>query len=53
VFRKKTTTLRVAAIQALGEARTPAALSALKELLADKDREVRESATRVLANASA
>jgi HEAT repeat protein len=53
VFKKKTTTLRVAAVQALGEARTPAALAALKELLADKDREVRESATRVLAHAGA
>jgi HEAT repeat protein len=51
VFRKKTTSLRVAAVQALGEARTPAALAALKDLLADKDREVRESATRVLAHA--
>lgn len=53
VFKKKTPALRVAAVQALGEARTPQALAALKELLADKDREVRESATRVLAHASA
>jgi len=51
VFKKKTTILRVAAVQALGEARPPAALAALKELLADKDREVRERATRVLAHA--
>ena len=53
VFKKKTSALRVAAVQALGEARTQQALAALKELLADKDREVRESATRVLAHAGA
>lgn len=51
LFRKKTTVLRVAAVQALGEAKTPAALAALKELLGDKEREVRDTATRALAQA--
>ena len=50
LFRKKAVNLRVAAVQALGEARTPAALSALRELLADKDRDVRDTATRALAH---
>ena len=50
LFRKKTTVFRVAAVQALGEARTPAALAALRELTGDKDREVRETATRALAH---
>jgi HEAT repeat protein len=49
IFKKKDATLRVAAVQALVEARTPAALAALKELAADKEREVRETATRALA----
>jgi HEAT repeat protein len=52
VFKKKTTNVRVAAVQALGEARTPAAFAALKELVADKDREVRETASRALAHAT-
>jgi HEAT repeat protein len=52
LFRKKETSLRVAATQALGEARTPAALTALKELLEDKDRDVRDTATRALAHAA-
>jgi HEAT repeat protein len=50
LFRKKAVNLRVAAVQALGEARTPAALTALRELLADKDRDVRDTATRALAH---
>jgi HEAT repeat protein len=50
LFRKKGTNLRVAATQALGEARTPAAITALRELLEDKDRDVRETATRALAH---
>jgi len=49
LFRKKDTSLRVAAVQALGEARTPAALNALRDLADDKDREVRETASRALA----
>ena len=51
LFRKKDAHLRVAAAQALGDARTPAAITALKELLGDKDRDVRETATRALAHA--
>lgn len=50
LFRKKPTNIRVAAVQALGEAKTPAALAALKELSADKEREVRDTATRALAH---
>jgi len=49
LFRKKAVNIRVAAVQALGEAKTPAALTALRELVADKDRDVRETATRALA----
>ena len=52
LFKKKSTAFRVAAVQALGEARTPAALAALKDLVADKDRDVRETATRALAHAA-
>lgn len=51
LFRKKTTAFRVAAVQALAEARTPAALAALRELAGDKEREVRDTATRALAHA--
>jgi HEAT repeat protein len=49
LFRKKDSTMRVAAVLALGEAKSPAALNALKDLADDKDREVRETATRTLA----
>ena len=49
LFRKKDSGMRVAAVMALGEARSPAALNALKELAGDKDRDVRETATRALA----
>jgi HEAT repeat protein len=49
LFRKKDANMRVAAVQALGEAHTPAAANALKELTNDKDKEVREMASRVLA----
>ena len=52
LFRKKAVNIRVAAVQALGEARTPAALTALKELVGDKDREVRDTATRALTHAA-
>lgn len=51
LFRKKATNIRVAAVQALGDAKTAAALTALKELIGDKEREVRETATRALAHA--
>ena len=49
LFRKKDNTMRVAAVLALVEAKSPAALNALKELADDKDKEVRETATRALA----
>lgn len=52
LFRKKAVNLRVAAVQALGEAGTPAALHALRDLVADKDRDVRDTATRALAHAT-
>jgi HEAT repeat protein len=46
LFKKKPTEHRVAAVEALGEARTPTALKALQELREDKDREVRDAAFR-------
>ena len=52
LFKKKDNALRVAAVQALGDARTPAAVNALKLLADDKDREVRETASRALAQAA-
>ena len=51
LFRKKPTNIRVAAVQALGDAKTAAALTALKELIGDKEKDVRETATRALAHA--
>jgi len=51
LFRKKPTNIRVAAVQALGEAKTPAAIQALKDLSADKEREVRDTASRALTHA--
>jgi len=51
LFRKKATNIRVAAVQALGDARTTVALTALKELVGDKEKDVRETATRALAHA--
>ena len=44
LFKKKSTAFRVAAVQGLGEARTPEALEALKGLVADKDDDVAGSA---------
>src|SRR3712207_8834830 len=41
LFRRKSTAYRVAAVRALGEARTPVAAAALRMLLNDRDREVR------------
>ena len=46
---RRSATLRTVAIQALGEARTPAAIIALKELVNDRDKDVREAAQRALA----
>jgi HEAT repeat protein len=43
LFRKKATAYRVAAVRALGEARTPAAMGALQNLLHDKEKDVREA----------
>ncbi|MFN2565761.1 MAG: HEAT repeat domain-containing protein, partial [Gemmatimonadaceae bacterium] len=48
LFRRKSTAYRVAAVQALGEARTPVAAAALRMLLNDKDREVREAVAAAL-----
>ncbi|MGQ0714691.1 MAG: HEAT repeat domain-containing protein [Gemmatimonadaceae bacterium] len=43
LFRKKATAYRVQAVRALGEARTPAAMGALQNLLHDKEKDVREA----------
>jgi HEAT repeat protein len=45
---KRGSTLRIAAVRALAEARTGNALSALKALANDKDRDVREAASRAI-----
>jgi HEAT repeat protein len=52
LFRKKSTNIRVAAVQALGDAKTPGAIAALKELTGDKEKDVRETASRALAHSS-
>ena len=44
LFKKKSTAFRVAAVQGLGEARTPEATEALKGLVGDKDDDVATSA---------
>jgi HEAT repeat protein len=44
LFKKKSTAFRVAAVQGLGESRTPEALDALKGLVSDKDDDVAGSA---------
>jgi len=48
-FRKKTTALRLAAVQALTEARTPPAIEALQKLREDKEPAVRAAAVQSLA----
>jgi HEAT repeat protein len=48
LFKKKGTAFRVAAVQGLGEARSPEASEALKALQSDRDEEVREAATFAL-----
>jgi HEAT repeat protein len=48
--RRKLSAQRVAALLALGEAATPAAFAAVESLVQDRDRDVRDTATRVLAN---
>ena len=47
-FRKKSVAFRVAAVQALGEARTPAALNALQALNKDRDKDVVDAVFKVL-----
>jgi HEAT repeat protein len=47
-FKKKSTAIRVAAVQALGEAHTPQAMAALWQMLEDKDREVRDAVQRLV-----
>ena len=49
LFRKKSTPLRVAALEALAESKAPDAVAAIQALTRDKEREVREAATRALA----
>jgi HEAT repeat protein len=48
LLNRKTSAYRQAAVHALGDAGTPAALSALRRLQTDKDREVRSSVERAL-----
>jgi HEAT repeat protein len=48
LFGKKSVAYRVAAVQALGEAKTPAARHALDELVNDKEKDVRDAVFRVL-----
>jgi HEAT repeat protein len=47
-FKKKPVALRVAAVQALGEARTPAALNALQALNKDREKDVVDAVFKVL-----
>ena len=48
LFKKKPTAIRVAAVQALGDARTPAAQNALQHLLEDKEKDVKQAVFRLL-----
>jgi HEAT repeat protein len=48
LFRKKSTPLRVAALEALAESTAPDAIAAVQALTRDREREVREAATRAL-----
>ncbi len=50
LFKRKPAAFRIAAVQGLGEARTPAAMTALKALSSDKDKEVKDAAVRALAH---
>ncbi len=49
--RRRAPVLRLGAIEALGEARTPAAMAALQRLLEDKEKDVREAAARLYSRA--
>lgn len=51
LFKRKSPALRVAAVLALGEAGGPEALEALRGLIEDKEKEVRDAALRALSNA--
>jgi HEAT repeat protein len=48
LFKRKPAAFRIAAVSALGDARTPAALTALQELTNDRDKDVRDAAARAL-----
>jgi hypothetical protein len=48
LFRRKSSQYRVAAVRALGESRSPVAAAALRMLLNDKDRDVREAVQAAL-----
>ena len=48
LFKKKSTAIRVAAVQALGDALTPAAQNTLQHLLDDKEKEVKQAVFRLL-----
>jgi HEAT repeat protein len=48
LFKRKPSALRVSAVQALAEANTPAAVSALRRFAEDKERDVRDAAARAL-----
>lgn len=47
LFKRKASNYRVAAVQALGEARTAASLTALQSFLQDKDKDVRDAVFRI------
>jgi HEAT repeat protein len=49
--RREGSALRLNAIEALGEARTPQAMVALQKLIEDKDKDVREAAARLYSRA--
>jgi HEAT repeat protein len=53
IFRKKPVALRVAAVQGLGESRTPEAIDALRRLSDDKEHDVRAAAAYALQRISA
>jgi HEAT repeat protein len=48
LFKRKPASFRVAAVQALGEARTTTALAALQVLTTDRDKDVREAAQKAV-----
>ena len=48
LFKRKPAAFRIAAVAALGDARTPAALTALQELTNDRDKDVRDATARAL-----